>query len=143
MGEALEAARRHIEAFNAHDAEAHMANEAVDVEWVQPGGITLRGPEQVVESQLILWQALPDVRVTPSNQIEAGPIVVTEGVFTGTHTGTLRTPQGDIPRSGNRITLRYVTVQRVEGGKIVSEHVYFDQLEFLSQLGALPTPAPN
>lgn len=63
--------------------------------------------------------------------------VVTESYLTGTHTGTFRTPNGDIPPSGNRVKLRYVSVQQVEEGKIASEHLYFDQLEFLTQIGAI------
>jgi hypothetical protein len=32
----------------------------------------------------------------------------------------------------------------VEQGKIVSERLYFDQMEFLQQLGAMPQPSmPN
>jgi predicted ester cyclase len=128
-------------AFNAHDIEAHKANEAPDVEWVMPGGITLRGPDQVAQLQSIYWEALPDVKVVPVNQVVGGSTIVTEGYFEGTHSGTLRTPQGDIPPSGNRIRLRYATVQHVENGLVSFEHLYFDQLEFLTQLGVLPAPA--
>jgi len=141
MASPKEAADRHVAAFNAHDLEAHKANEASDVEWSMPGGINLRGPEQVAELQKIYWDALPDVKVTPINQVVAGSTVVTEGHFVGTHTGTLRTPQGDIPPSGNNIKLRYATVQRVEGGLIASEHIYFDQLEFMTQLGVITAPS--
>lgn len=81
----------------------------------------------------------PDVKVTVVNQIVADPYVVTEGIFAGTHTGTLRTPQGDVPPTGNQIKLRYVTVQRVEKDKVASEHVYFDQAEFMTQLGLMPS----
>jgi predicted ester cyclase len=79
--------------------------------------------------------------VNPASRFIAGSAVVTEGYMTGTQTGTLRTPQGDIPPSGNRIKLRYATVQQVKDGLIVSEHLYFDQLEFLTQIGAIPAPA--
>ncbi|HEX9234857.1 MAG TPA: nuclear transport factor 2 family protein [Actinomycetota bacterium] len=143
MNEAKEAADRHVAAFNAHDAEAHMANESPDIEWVMPGGITLRGPQAVVELQKIYWAAVPDMKVTPDNQVVAGSTVVTEGYMSGTQTGTLRTPQGDIPPSGNRIKLRYATIQRVENGLVASEHLYFDQLEFLTQIGPLPAATTN
>jgi hypothetical protein len=39
------------------------------------------------------------------------------------------------------VKVRYVSVQQVKEGKIASEHLYFDQLELLTQLGALPAPA--
>jgi ketosteroid isomerase-like protein len=63
---------------------------------------------------------------------------VTEGTLAGTPTGTFRSPQGDIPATGNRIQLRYASVRHIRDGKVASEHLYFDQLEFLQQLGALP-----
>ena len=138
MAEAVEATRRHDEAFNAHDAEARMASETPDIEAVLPGGITLRGPEQAVGFLRIFWEALPDARVAPDNELEAGDTVVTEGTMTGTHTGTFRGPQGEIAASGNRVRLRYASVKRVRDGKVASENLYFDQLEFLQQLGALP-----
>lgn len=141
MGSAKEVADRHVAAFNAHDPEAHAANETEDIEWVMPGGIVLRGPEQVIGLQKIYWEAFPDVKVTALNQIVADPYVVTEGTFTGTHKGTLRTPQGDIAATGNELKLRYVSVQRIEKGKVASEHLYFDQAEFMTQLGLAPAPS--
>ncbi len=135
MGNAKRAADRHVAAFNAHDLEAHAANETRDIEWVQPGGISLRGPDQVKANQKLLWEAFPDAMVTPINQIVADPYVVTEATLTGTHTGTLRTPNGDIPPSGRSIKLRYASVQRIEGDLVASEHLYFDQSEMIAQLG--------
>jgi steroid delta-isomerase-like uncharacterized protein len=138
MDEALEAARRHDQAFNAHDPEARMATETPDIETVLPGGIILRGQDQVVGFLQIFWAALPDATVTADREIVAGDMVVTEGILTGTHTGTFRAPQGDIPATGNAIQLRFASVKQIRDGRVSSEHLYFDQLEFLQQLGALP-----
>jgi predicted ester cyclase len=49
-------------------------------------------------------------------------------------------PQGEIPPSGNPISFRYVSVKRVIDGKIVAERLYFDQMELMGQIGALPAP---
>jgi steroid delta-isomerase-like uncharacterized protein len=138
MADALEAARRHDAAFNAHDAEARTATETPDIESVLPGGITLSGREQVVSFLRSFWDALPDARLKLENELAAGDSVVTEGTLTGTHSGTLRAPDGEIPASGNPVTLRYASVKRIRDGQVASEHLYFDQLEFLQQLGALP-----
>jgi steroid delta-isomerase-like uncharacterized protein len=138
MTDPLDAARRHDDAFNAHDAEARMATETQDVESVLPGGTTLRGREQVVGFLRSFWEALPDAKVTRRNELAAGDTVVTEGTLTGTHSGTFRAPDGEIPASGNPIELRYASVKRIRDGKVASEHLYFDQLELLQQLGALP-----
>lgn len=138
MTEAVETVRRYDAAFGAKDAEARAACLTEDIELVMPGGMTLHGPAQVGGIVQAFWEALPDSKINREDDIVAGDTVVTEGTLTGTHTGTFRTPQGEIPPSGNRITLPYVSVRRIRDGKIASEHLYFDQLEFLQQLGALP-----
>jgi steroid delta-isomerase-like uncharacterized protein len=134
----LEATRRHDDAFNAHDADARMTSETPDIESVLPGGITLRGNQEVVSFLASFWEALPDANLTYEREIAAGDTVVIEGTLTGTHTGAFRGPAGDIAASGSPVTLRYASVKRVRNGKVASEHLYFDQLEFLQQLGALP-----
>lgn len=140
MGDALAAARRHIEAFNAHNIEAHLANDAPDIEWVQPGA-SVKGRDAVRQIQATLWEAFPDAHITPTAQIENDDVVVTEATFEGTQTGVLHGPSGDAPPSGKTLQMRFVTVQRVRHGLITSEHLYFDQLEFLTQLGLVPAQA--
>jgi predicted ester cyclase len=140
MGEALEAAKRADDAFNAHDVDARLAVNSDNAELVMPGGMKLRGREQadVLRS---FWEALPDATITWESHVESGSMIAGEGVITGTHSGPFRTPQGEIPPSGNQVRLPYAFVRRVESGKIASEHLYFDQMEFLQQLGAMPTPS--
>lgn len=76
---------------------------------------------------------LPDARIVADNLFVAGGTVVAEGA----HTGTFRAPQGDVPASGNPVTLRYASVKQIRDGKVAWEPLYFDQLEFLRQIGAL------
>ena len=139
MADAVETARRYDQAFNSQDPEARRAHQAPDIEVVMPGGMTLLGSEQVAEVVRVFWEALPDGEIVQDNVIAAGDTVVTEGTLTGSHTGTFRSPQGEIAATGNHIKLRYASVRRIRDGKVASEHLYFDQLEFLQQLGALPT----
>jgi predicted ester cyclase len=140
MGEALEAAKRADDAFNAHDVEARLAANADDSELVMPGGMQLRGQEQA-DVLRAFWQALPDATISWKTHVESGSMIAGEGVLSGTHTGPFRTLQGEIPPSGREVALPYAFIRRVEGGKLASEHLYFDQLEFLQQLGATPPPA--
>lgn len=137
MASTKEAADRHLAAFNAKDLESFVANEAPDIEFVIPGGITLRGRDQVRDYMRLFWSAFPDIRVTATNQVIAGDTAVTESVYEGTHTGTLRTPNGDVPATGRQVRGRQIAVQRVKGDQVWSEHLYFDQLEFLGALGAV------
>ena len=137
MADVIELATRHDDAFNAHDADGRRAIEAPDIEVVMPGGMTLRGHEQVMQVVGAFWEALPDGRIAYDEQFAAGDVVVSEGTLAGTHSGTFRTPQGEIPATGNRVTLRYAAVKRFRDDRLVSEHLYFDQLEFMQQFGAL------
>jgi predicted ester cyclase len=137
MADVIELARRHDDAFNSHDSDGRAAIEAPDIEVVMPGGMTLRGHEQVMQVVRAFWEALPDGRITSDDQLAAGNVVVVEGTLSGTHSGTFRTPQGEIPPTGNPMTLRYATVKRFRDDRLVSEHLYFDQLELLQQLGAM------
>jgi len=141
MASPKEAADRHVTAFNEKDLEKFVGNESPDIEFVIPGGITLRGRDQVREYMKLLWNAFPDMKVAAVYQVIAGDTVVTEQTFSGTHTGTMRTPKGDVPATGKRVQGRQVAVQRVKDGQIWSEHLYFDQLEFLEALGLVPNPS--
>ncbi len=142
MVDALETVRRYDAAFDAQDAEARVACQAPDIEVIMPGGMNLRGAEQVAAVVQAFWQALPDGKITYENEVVAGDTVVTEGTLTGTHTGAFRTPETEVPASGNRVALRYASVKRIRDGKIAREHLYFDQLEFLQQIGAFPAERP-
>ena len=136
MTDVTEAARRHDDAFNAHDPATRMATEAEDIEFVMPGGITVRGREQTIGLVGIFWEAVPDMQVTAEKYVVAGDTVAVEGTMTGTHTGTFRVPQGDIAPSGNPIKVRYAAFKVIRNGEVASERLYFDQLELLQQLGA-------
>ena len=135
MADPVETARRYDDAFNAQDADARAANLTPDTQVTLPGGTTLSGPEQVVAIARTFWEALPDGRISSEHEVAAGESVVTEGTLTGTHTGKFRNPQGDIPASGNRVALRYVSVKQIRDGKVAVERLYFDQLEFLHRSG--------
>jgi steroid delta-isomerase-like uncharacterized protein len=141
MASTKDAADRHVKAFNDKNLEEFVGNEAPDIEFIIPGGITLRGRDQVREYMKLLWNAFPDMKVDATYQVIAADTVVTESTYSGTHTGTLRTPGGDVAPTGKRVQGRQVAVQRVKDGQVWSEHLYFDQMEFLGALGLVPNPS--
>lgn len=136
MADVIELAKQHDDAFNSRDADRRAAIEAPDIESVMPG-MTLRGHDEVMQVLRAFWEALPDVTITAEEQLAARDVVVSEGTLAGTHEGTFRTPQGEIPPTGNPVTLRYAAIKRFKDDRLVSEHLYFDQLELLQQLGAM------
>jgi steroid delta-isomerase-like uncharacterized protein len=54
--------------------------------------------------------------------------------FKGTHTGIFF----GIPATGKKVNLDGVTLVRMENGKIAEERDFFDNLEFMQQLGLIP-----
>lgn len=137
MDQALAAAERHVSAFNRHDLEDHSTNETEDISWTQPG-VSLEGREAVAALQQALWTAMPDAQIELVARLADAETVMSEEVLTGTQTGPFVTPAGAVPPSGRAIRMPFVTVQRIRDGRIASEHVYFDQLDFLRQLGIAP-----
>jgi len=107
---------------------------------VLPGGVTLRGRDQVKEYTESIWAAFPDGTLAFGGQVLADDAVATEVVFTGTHTGPMVTPAGVLSPTGKRVTLRSVSVLSIKNDMITSEHVYLDQLEMLAQLGFQVVP---
>ena len=84
--------------------------------------------------------AVPDMRHEIVRTFEDGDTIVVEGVYAGTQTGPLETPQGTIPPSGKAFAFRYVDVLQARDGKCVSHRVYWDNVTFLAQIGAVPAP---
>ncbi len=135
---------RNIAALNARDIDGYLANQRPDVEFVLPGDVTLHGRDQVRHYTEALWKAFPDGVLTFRDQVLTEDAAATELVFTGTHTGPMMTPNGPLPPTGRRITTHSLSILRMKDDLIASEHVYFDQLEMLTQLGLKPAaPGPN
>ena len=130
----------HIEALNTKDMEGVLANERADAELVVPGGVTLRGHEQIEHYTQVLWNAFPDGVFSIADRVLGDDAAATELVFTGTHSGPLLRPNGEIPATGRHVTIQSVSVFRFNDGLIASEHAYVDQLGFMTQLGLMPSP---
>jgi predicted ester cyclase len=134
MGEAADVMCGELTAFNDRDVNKIVASFSPDCEKVVPGA-RMRGGEQVAAWCSALWTAFPDIQVTVTTVIEKDSVAAVRGRVAGTHLGTLRTPSGDIPPTGRRADLGVSEVAEVEGGVMVSAHLYFDRLELLEQLG--------
>ena len=140
MGERAEAVRQELAAFNVRDAKRIRASFSPDCLKVVPGA-HLRGGDQVAAWCSALWEAFPDMQVSVVAAVEAEQIVAIQGRVSGTHRGTLRTPDGDIPPTGRRADLLFSEHAEVQEGVIVSARLYFDRLELLEQLGVKSAPA--
>jgi predicted ester cyclase len=127
--------------FNEHDAEGLLEYYRDDSEFEAPGGMNLRGADQIRSFLQGWFQGFPDCKVRVTNRIITGSTAVEEGVFSGTHTGVFPTPMGDIQPTGRSVEGKYIDVYEFDGEKVVRDHLIFDRLELLEQLGLLPVPA--
>jgi predicted ester cyclase len=140
MSGAQELADRDVRAFNEQNLEAKVAISSPQLEFVVPGA-TMRGLDEAGAFARALWEAFPDARITTAERAAQGSIAVIEGTFGGTHAGTLRSASGEIPASGHRVEVECVLVYECASDRIVSKHFYFDRLELLTQIQAVPAPA--
>ena len=106
---------------------------------VTPDAGEVRGRDAIGEYLGTFSRAFPDASWEALSQLEVGDTAMDEGWFIGTHTGPLATPTGEtIPATGKRVRLRECDVATVENGLITSHRFYFDQMEFVEQLGLAP-----
>src|SRR5438132_3745612 len=126
--------------FNAHNLEAIARDATPDSEMTAPGDIKLKGPQAIKEYNQNFITAFPDARVDAKNTFTQGNHVIVEGVFTGTHNGTLKTPMGDVPATGRKVKGEFVQIFEVDRGLIKKLSLMYDQVQLMTQLGMAPAP---
>lgn len=135
MPDARDVILKHIEAMNDRNSDADPW--AADAQMVAPGS-QASGRDEVLSFLGVFQEAFPDLRLEVEKLLGDGPAAAAEGVLTGTHDGVLHTPDGDIPPTGRRVELRWAAVYATDEDTLKSEHLFFDQMDFLGQLGLLP-----
>jgi predicted ester cyclase len=139
IGEQMPSARdvilKHIDAFNGRDGDADPW--AADAELKAPGA-QVSGRDNVIGFLAVFQEAFPDLRLEIIQLLTDGPAAAAEGTLTGTHDGVLHTPNGDIAPTGRAVELRWAALYVTDGETLKSEHLFFDQMDFLGQLGLLP-----
>ena len=84
-------------------------------------------------------RAFPDARYKLSWGVESGSRVALEGVYSATHTGTLRMPDGsELAAIGRHVSVPFVALFDVQGDKIASHRAYWDVATVMAQLGLAP-----
>lgn len=79
---------------------------------------------------------LPDFTIRFEDMFPAQDKIVYFWCIDATHTGDLR----GMPPSGRTVSFSGVAIDRIEGGRIVEEWVYFNVLDLLQQLGMQVVP---
>ena len=121
----------HARAENRRELERLVAtlHEACEYE-VVPLGRRWRGRDEVREFYRELWRAIPNVRLTLLNRVDADDCVVEESEIFGRMDG----PLFDLEPSGADLRYRVVIFFPVRDGLFTGERVYFDLAGFARQV---------
>lgn len=84
--------------------------------------------------------AYPDLHMTFDEVIVKGDKIVARFTLTGTNTGPLSMPTGELPPTGKEVHIIGLGIDRVQNGKIAEELVVYNVLDMMLQLGFTLTP---
>jgi predicted ester cyclase len=138
----LENHRRSVIEFNGHDpgatAVAYAPNAIVHDSFHAEA---LHGRDAIREDYAAFFSAFPDIQTEIIHVVTEGPYIAYHMRLTGTHTGPMRTAEGDIPASGLRLELPAAVFARAnEEGEYTTVRRFYDTSTLLRQLGATPEP---
>jgi steroid delta-isomerase-like uncharacterized protein len=112
-------------------AESYVGHDPADPE-------ETRGIEHWKERAAGYRTAFPDLNVTIEECFAEGDLVCTRWIARGTHNGEL---MGMEP-TGKPVTIEGLSIDRIEGGKIVETWDNWDALGMMQQLGMVPEAQP-
>lgn len=141
MGQAREAMDRlTAAATEAHDLDSVVASYGDDAVLVTPDAGEVKGKKAIADYWRPFVDGFSEARYETISKLEAGNRAVDEGYFVGTHTGTMTLSSGEkLDATGKRIKLRSCDIATVQEGKITEHHLYFDEGDFMRQLGLVET----
>ena len=140
MGTHRSLVEKHYQGMNSGDWDHIDGVFHPDVETSMPGGEPTRGTAAFRATGQVFKRAFPDMKLELFRAVESDNLVIAEGRMTGTHSGPLASPQGEIPPTGRKISFDFADAFETQDGKVVKHRVYFDQMLLLGQLGLLPEP---
>jgi predicted ester cyclase len=85
-----------------------------------------------------IYDSFPDGVVKVQHSFGSGNWGCVRVLFTGTHTGPMPGPDGNIiPPTGKSVEWPYVMIMKFEDGLVVELYEYYDQVGLLHQLGLM------
>ena len=100
----------------------------------------VRSRAEFRELQESFLASMPDQHITIELLVAEGDKVAASATYAGTLTG----PMGDFPPTGKSAESKFVSIFRVEDGRLAELWVEWDNLAMLTQLGLFPPPvAPS
>jgi steroid delta-isomerase-like uncharacterized protein len=130
--------KRFIDVVNAADWEA--LNDLLAEDFKRHCDATpdvqVNSREEFRQLQEMFYAIMPDQHIEAEMLIAEGDKVAGYATYSGTQTG----PMGEFPASGKYAESKFITIFRIEDGRVAELWVEFDNLAMLTQLGHWPPP---
>ncbi len=125
-----------FEAFNKQDWELFSELHTADTRVVNADGSVTTGLAKHIEDMKD-FSFLPDLQVEEhSVKVGQGDWTAVIGTLSGSFTAPLRLADGtEVPPNGRRVRIQMATFARWENGAIAEEILFYDNGEFMKQLG--------
>ena len=98
--------------------------------------VQVNSVDEFIKLQKSFITSLPDQKVTTKMLIAEGDKVAAYAIYSGTLSG----PMGEFPATCKSTELNFITIFRIEEGRIAEIWVEWDNLTMLGQLGLFPPP---
>jgi predicted ester cyclase len=132
----VDAFKRQMAAFNAHDAKGANADNAPDAVFHELAAPKDQRANESMAGLVEMFKAFPDAALVPSSVWGAGDFVVAVGRLQGTNTGPF--PMMGIKKAtGKAIGVGYLEIARFENGKVKEDWLFYNGMAFASQLGLM------
>jgi predicted ester cyclase len=132
----LDAFKAGVDAWNKHDAKAFEANLADDVKWSEQATPKDQNKKEMMKGLAEFWKGMSDVKLNVSNSWAAGDYVVAMGTADGTNDADM--PSMKLKKTGKKVSLGYLEIDRFEGGKIKEGWLFYNSAAMAQQLGMMP-----
>ncbi len=128
-----------VKTINSGDPAAVTNLYAMDAVMIQANEpMPVRGHDALLKSYQTMFKAMPDWKVKFSLIAFHGDTIIFEGTGGGTFTGPMATPEGEVAPTGRKTSLKFAFFAKINAdGLIVEDRSYFDNMEYMKQLGLL------
>lgn len=133
MADTEQLVTEYVQAWNERDFSQMSELVAESFTFISPTAGTIEGRENVEAYAKTVVGGFSDFEVEVQEMLAGEDIVMTESVLSGTHDGEFN----DIPPTHETFEFRDMAKFVIENGKLQQERLYFDQHDFLSQLGLI------
>lgn len=134
----VEAHNAFVTAFNAHDVKAVGDAMADDAKWSEQASPADMDKKKFLKDLPAMFKAFSDVKITDDNVWGAGDFVVSTGKWEGTNDGDMKSMK--LKKTGKQVSLPFLEVTQYKDGKIASNWIFYDGMQFAIQLGLVPAP---